>query len=639
MKSTVNRLFAVFAVLVIVTAFAKIVFHIQFWELPVLFFVIGLVAALYNREFSIYLFVFMFPFINSTPLLFETRYALNYLSPSLFLLSGMALVLIFWPDKHNEKEAVDKDFYLYYLFLLILVISTLFVLLRWSNITLPSSNALGADTPVSPDNPVSPEVIRISFGSIFPVVSLFIYFIAPFIFFKIRSLAIKENVIFKWLSYGFAISVVMAVVQKLSGRSLISDRLGKDLQQYYGGFSDFNAFGFFSGVMFMWATYEIRKKNVLGYVTFVLALAGCLLSGSRTVFFFIFAGVLNLLYFALKDRKRQQKFVSTLLIVGVLLLVILGGGTLIKRVQEGFSEQNSLYKKVDAITNGRLWMTSFTLATIRDNLVGGIGTGTFTFYLAYKNYLPYKQTGEKYLYDLTLNHYLLVFAENGVLAFLCFTGFLIFLWRNSEKKLLMGVILFSLLFNNFFWFPEAFLLFWVITAVNHQTQKQKSHWSGTTKKIMAGGVVLLVILFKLFSFQGLHPKSWAQEVGFRYDYGFWYPEKDELGNRFYWTREKAGVCLGLDAAGESTEIKLVCGAPLAHLQDKKQQVLVYWEGRLYKEIMFTENSTVTFKIKSVPHGGGFLEVRTIPAFNLKKMALSNETRDLGIRFYMEQIKK
>jgi len=36
----------------------------------------------------------------------------------------------------------------------------------------------------------------------------------------------------------------------------------------------------------------------------------------------------------------------------------------------------------------------FSLETLRDYFEEGVGTGNFTFYLAYKNYLPYKQQGK-----------------------------------------------------------------------------------------------------------------------------------------------------------------------------------------------------------------------------------------------------
>jgi hypothetical protein len=638
-----KRLFVFFSLVALAAAIVKIVFYIQFWEVPLFFFSVGLAAAFYDREFSIYLFIFLFPFINSTPALFDKGFSFNYMAPSLFLLSGIILVFVFSGEKGGKSAenaapaAADRLFYIYYLFLLTVVISTLFVVLHWSNITLDSIAAVGSDTPVSPENIYSPVPLRISFGSIFPVASLFIYFISPYIFFYIKRLKPGEKTVFKWLSYGFYLSVALAVMQKLSGRSLLSDRLGKELKQFYGGFSDFNALGFFSGVMFLWSTCEIRQKNSLGYLTLPVSLAGCILSGSRTVFFFIAAGIFNLVYPALKDRKKQQRMAAIVLVVVVLLLIVFAGGTLVKRLGEGLSEEESLFKKIDAITNGRLWMTLFTLETVKDHFVSGVGTGTFTFYLAYKNYLPYKLQGEKYLYDLTLNHYLQVFAENGVVAFLCFSGFLVLLFRRSRKKIVLGTILFALLFNNFFWFPEAFLLFWIIAALSDgdDRKEKRSAIGGRIApfvKLAAVLAVLLVILFNILQFRSLHPKTWAMETGFRYDYGFWYLEQEPDGSEFFWTNKNAGLFLELDSSGESPQFKLVCGAPLQYLEGKQQQVRVFWQGKLYTETNFTENKAFMFRIKGLPAEEGFLEIAVTPTFNEKKLGISQETRDLGVKF-------
>ncbi|MCP5104383.1 MAG: hypothetical protein GY950_13425, partial [bacterium] len=467
----VNRLFCFLSLLVIVTAFAQIVFHLHFWVLPSVFFAAGLAVTLWNRKYSLFLFLFLFPFINASPALFDTGLPFNYLAVPLFLLSGIVVAGVIRKATRTEErdaaeEYLDKDFYSYYFFLIFVLISAIFVFSRWSNITCGTIDAVGADTPVSPGGQ------RISFASIFPVVSLFIYFISPYIFFYVKKVNLKEKTVFSWLSYGFFVSVGIAVIQSISGRSLISDRLGKELSQFYGGFSDFNAFGFFSGVMFLWSTYEIRKKNIVGYITFAASLGGGILSGSRTMYFFILAGIINIIFSFRANpgsdaRKKQQRIVIALLIIGVVLVVVFAGGTLKERLSEGFSGEKGFWEKLNAVTNGRVWMTAFSLETVRDNFVPGVGTGNFTFYLAYKNH------GQEHLYDLTLNHYLLVFTENGVFAFLFFTFFMVFLFRRSTKKLLLGAILFSLLLNNFFWFPEAFLLFWIVAALNDSDKDKK----------------------------------------------------------------------------------------------------------------------------------------------------------------------
>jgi len=644
-----NRLFCIFSLLVIVVAFAKIVVGLHFWVIPPVFFALGLGAALWNREYALYLFLFLFPFISIAPGLMDSRYPFNYIAVPLFLLSGMVVATVIRKLRGGEGtgDYIDGDFVPYYLFLSFLVISTVFVLLRWTNITLGSDGAMGMDTPAAPPAPdiTSPDQLiwseqRVSFASIFPVVSLFIYFISPYIFFYIRKIAPRREDVFKWVSFGFWVSVGIAVVQKIVNRSLVSDRLGKELKQFYGGSSDFNSFGFFAGVMLLWATYEIKKKNPLGYISFIAALAGGILSGSRTFYFFILAGVVNLLFWGLgtgANRKKYQKITAAGVIVVVLLVVIFAGGTLAKRFGEGFSGDEGLLEKLNTITNGRVWMSLFTLDTISDNFFPGVGTGNFTFYLAYKNYLPLKSEGKKYLYDLTLNQYLLVFAENGVFAFGFFTFFMIFLFRRSTKKLLLGMILFSLLLNNFFWFPEAFLLFWILAALNHTSpgpEKAKRPYV----KILVGVSLLIFIVFNIVSFDRLHPKTWARETGIHYDYGFWYPEKSADGAEYRWTKARSGIYLRLDKNGESPEIKLGCGAPLAHVKGKTQTVEIYWKGKLSREVTFTENGEIYYRVKSQPFEEGFLELKVTPVFNLKKLGLSPESRDLGLQFYKTESK-
>lgn len=644
MNVKINRLFCFFTLLSICMAVSVIVFRLQFWVIPTILFTAGFAGAMWNPRRSLFLFLFIFPFINSSSGLFITHYPFNYLAPALFLLSGIVAAgfirrLIRAPGEEITQENLDREFSYYYIFLAFLVVSTVFILLRWSNIFLPNQSAVGADTPIAPGTWQSPDTQRISFGEIFPVLSLFIYFVSPYIYFYIRKLKPSEKDVFAWTSYGFYVSVAFALAQKISGKSLISDRLGKELKQFYGGFSDFNAFGFFAGVMFLWSTYAIRDKKTIGYVTFAVSLLGGILSGSRTVYFFILAGMFNLVVGALKHRKKQQKIVVGVLVLGVILLLVLAGGTLTRRLAEGFDGDVGFMEKLNAVTNGRVWMTQFTLETIRDNVVPGIGTGNFTFYLAYKNYLPYKQTGEKYLIDLSLNHYLLIFAENGVLAFIFFTLFFVYLFRRSSRKLLMGTMLFALLFNNFFWFPENIILFWLVAAVTYTQESREngrflfSKLSKNQKTYLLLAGIAVFILFNILSYNRLHPVSWAQETRIRYDYGFWYPETDSSGREYRWTRDRAGLYINLDEQGMSPEIKMFCGAPLEHLPGKQQKVEIYWRGKLYEEIVFNENKYQSMRIKSRPGSGGFLEIRVTPSFNLKKMNLAPETRTLGLQFY------
>jgi hypothetical protein len=641
-----KRLFYFLSALSLIIAFAKIGIHLNFWIIPVFFFLLGIAVSFFGRGlFPLYFFGFLLPFIAASPALLHCNLPYNYIASPLFLLSGIIIAGFL---KYRKKTGflndtdpfIERDFYPYYIFSTLLFISAVFVFLRWSNITLGIPQAVGLDTPVSPPVPrsiASGGIVwldqRISFAAIFPIVTLFIYFISPYIFFYIKKMKPEEKTLFKWISWGFIISTAFAVMQKTLGHSFLSDRLGKEFKQFNGGFSDFNGLGVFSGIMFLWSTYEIKKKNLYGYITFGVSLAGGILSGSRTMFVFAVAGVLNLLFHALKNKEKQQKIIAGILIVSFIALVIFAGGTLKKRMMgEDWDQKETLFDKVDAVVNGRLKMAVFSLQTIWQNLVPGVGTGNYTFYLAYKNYLPYKDSGKAYLYDLPLNQYLWVFVENGILAFLFFTYFMVTVFRRTGKKLLLGTMLVVLLFNCYFWLPETCLLFWIIAALDY-SPPVKAGLEENRRKWKPAVVIMSVsvfIFFNIVSFNALHPASWARKTGIAYDYGFWGIEKEIDGNEFQWTKDRAGVFLELDEKGESISFRIKCRAPLQYLKTHSQKVRVLWKGKLYREFVFTAHDGYAFRIKSEPREKGVMEIIVSPVFNLKKLGITKDTRDLGV---------
>lgn len=114
-------------------------------------------------------------------------------------------------------------------------------------------------------------------------------------------------------------------------------------------------------------------------------------------------------------------------------------------------------------------------------------------------------------------------------------------------------------------------------------------------------------------------------------YGFWYIEKNADGKPFNWTRTKAGVYIYLNRDGRSATYHLACGAPLSRLQDKKQIVDIYWRGNFLKSLVFRDHGQYPLQIEDHKYSEGFLEFRVRPAFNLKRLGLGAETRDLGIQ--------
>ncbi len=628
----------------------KIMFDLQFPVLLGGFFALGIGVVLLGRgRFSLYIFVFLLPFINSIPALVGGLHPSNYYLVPLFLLSGMILAsmvrdLIRKDKIVFEDFGVDQGFFYYRIFLVFLFVSALFLFLRWSNITLGYSPAFGGDTPAAPPIPrLTPEghlawhEQRISFALIFPIVTLFIYFIAPYIYGYIKRMKGDESSVFNWLSYGFYISVFIGIIQKITGQSFLSDRIGKNLKQFNGGFSDFNAFGVFSGIMFLWATYELKRKNIVGYFTLGISLVGSILSGSRTSFVFIIAGIAHILYDTFKDRGKYKKLIAVALIGIVVITIITVGGTLKKRLMGAdWDKKDTLFDKLDAVVNGRLKMGAFSLKIIRDYALIGLGTGNYTFYLGYRQYSEALRTQKPYLYDLPLNQYMWVLVENGIFAFLFFTGFMLLLYRRSSKKLLTGTLLVVLLFNNFFWFPEAYLLFWILVAFTYNPNagafKFKRVKSKTFKRWIIPASLGVFMLVNILSISSLHPATWARKTGTLYYYGLSYPEMNNKGRAFRWTGERAGYYLTLNRKGKSPRYVISSGIPVNTLTSEKQSVRIYWKRKLIKEEIFSsEDASFFFSMRAKPFEQGFLEFVVSPVYNKAKMKLGKDKRNLGVK--------
>ncbi|MGE5341044.1 MAG: O-antigen ligase family protein [Candidatus Omnitrophota bacterium] len=643
--------FYLLSLITAVLAVMTIGHQIHSWILVAFFAALGGIAVyLKDQPVPLFLFLFLLPFINASPSLFHNPYPYNYSAPALFLLGGI-LIGDFLKNRRKPgtpligQATIDRNFIVYYLFLSILFVSAVFVFLRWSNITLGNMAAVGADTPVSP--PV-PRILpgghvhlidqRVSFASIFPIITLFLYFISPYIFFYIRKLNPGETVIFKWLSLGFYISTAWAFIQKLSGYSPLSDRIGKGLKQFNGGFSDFNAFGVFAGILFLWSTYEIRKKNLLGYITFGVSLIGGILSGSRTMFVFAAAGMLNLLVHASQNQGKRQRLIAAILIAVFIVGIIAAGGTLKKRLMGAdWDKKETLFDKADAVVNGRLTMAAFSFDILRHYPVSGIGTGNYTFYLAYKQYPTFQQTGKPYLYDLPLNQYLWVWVENGLIAGLFYLFFMIQLYRRSSQKLFTGTMLGVLLFNNYLWFPETCVLFWIVAALTYQPTASESvpvKWKWAKARWgVAVASIFMAILFNIFSFHSLLPKNWMQQTGIPYDYGVWGRETDAEGKEFQWTNERAGVFLTLNQNGESEPFKVVCSAPFDRLKLRQQTVQFYWKRKRQHQITFSGNGSYDYRVKGAPGEQGFFEVTVSPTFTLEKLSHGKDSRTLGVCLY------
>jgi len=627
-KEQVNILFFLFLISFVLASY-KIIFSIKFVILPILFFLIGFVLYLLIEKKAVYLFLFLLPVINSTPDLFFNGYPYNYMAVSLFFLSGIIFACYM---KKTELDFNYRFSKFYLLFLGILFLSVFFVFLRWSNVTL-STHSFFKNTPVDPTG------IRLSFASVFPVVTLFLFYASPFIFIILKKQKIEESEAFKWITYGYFISLFIALVQRFYNNDFLSQKWWMEKAgQVNGGFSDFNSFGVFSGILFVYFTVKILQKlSLFNIAGLIASMAGIFLSGSRTAFIFMIISVFIILMS--KKIKKRYKILALLVII---VLIIFAGGILKRRINRNINKlaqiwnQDNKIRYLDKLSNGRITMIENSMHIIKKFPVTGVGGGNFLFYLRYMKY------GTEHLEDLPLNNYLHIIDEIGIIGFLFFFIFLIFIFKDRKNKdnklfiILFLSFLFVLLFNNFLWFPEINILFWILISISNREKPGKiieNNGQKTVNYFIFAGLILIFIIMNIFNFNKLHPKELIKEKGGSYDYGFWYEEKNNKDKTFRWTKSEAGIYM---FPYSSRTFSIKCGAPISHLRENKQIVNIYWKDKLFKKLVFRENRSVLFNINKSLSKEGFLELRIEPVFNLNKLNISTEKRNLGVKFFVEK---
>jgi hypothetical protein len=628
--------FVVAALAATALLFYCVAFRLHVALLPAALLLLGFASYLLNGRAALALFLFLLPLANSTPDLFLKGYPFNYIGVPLFHLTGMLLAAL---AKRQRLVTSFPGRAPYLLFLALLWISAGFVFLRWSNLGVPGLALLR-------DTPVAPSMERLSYACILPAITLALFSIAPWAAFLIRRQRLDESALLAPLKAGFLLSLLLALAQKWVDPELLAQGWwGRKLGQVSGGFSDFNAFGLFAGALFLHQALRLMRRpapaeaglaagrdapawqRLLGggrlwadLLFLAAALAAVFLSGCRTSFLFVLAALV-----ALIGSRRPAGWVKavSLLLLGAALLV--AGGTLSRRLGRtldlvmGVSSRASLVEAADEISNTRLGMLRDGAVMVGRFPLAGVGAGNFLFQLKSMHH------GEAIHYDLPLNEYLLVFTETGLpggAAFLAFMAALLLRVPRGAARLTLAVTAAALLFNNFFWFPEVLILFWCLAALDAAPAAP-----GRRRLLLPGAAAVLVFLAaNVADFRRLHPSTWAVKTGAAYDYGFSYPESDR-GRSFRWTTAAAGMLIRRD---DATALSLFCGAPLRQLPSRKQEVDVYWRGRLTETVVFSRNESRRI---AVGRGGGwgFLEFRVRPAFNLSRMGIGADPRDLGVQ--------
>ena len=616
-KTVFMFLFGVF----FLSYFFTLIFHFNIIISPILALFCGLLIRLIFREKYLPIFTALFPIASGFASFENHGMPLNYLLLPLLLLVGI-YIGEFILDRKKALSLLDNINAVYFVFLLILLISFIFLILRWSNLTVDLS-AFFKNTQVSPQN-------RLSFAIFFPLLYINLFFIS-YIF---RLYILKEGnriKLFLYFLFGFSVTAFFSFLQKFAG---IKTFLGHNVAN--GLATDASAFGFLSSIAFLLAFFLIYKYEYtkIGAIYMLISFFSILFSQTRIGFIAI-VFILLFVFFKLKLKKKFLLILIVLILFVNIIYYINGSNlkykfTLINEIEGTFWDSlkyimiGPTQKNIKNIASGRDLLWGYSFNVIKKYPFTGVGTGNFVFYVNYDNF------PERSFHHLPANQYLFFSSSIGLIGLLIFFMFLysIFLNYRGVELYIVICILIIMFFGDFFWFPECFLGFWLIASIGHEDKVKLS----SLKKYMFYILIIIFFLLNLNSFNDLHPKTWAKETNTRYDYGFWYAEKNTDGKTYRWTKTKSGVYIYLKD-GISQNFKILCGAPLGHLPDKKQVVKIYWRGKLYDEVVFVKNREFVFQIRDDKFSDGFLEFRIDPIFNLKKMNLSPETRNLGVQVF------
>ncbi len=633
--SRIDKVFYILAFVALIVSFYTIVIHIGFMFIPIFFLIIGTVISFLPSGWGLKTFFILIPIINSIPAFFFNGYPFNLMATLLFFLSGIIIGSFFKKEAPLFEEISWAGSYLF--FLVIIWVSAVFVLLRWSNITMPYG-AIFTDTPVAPGLPLSP---RNSFAIIFPVITIFLFSLTPFVAALIKKYSVKKEEIFKLIIYGYSGSVFISIYQKFIDNGFMSlEWWGKKMNQYNGGFSDFNGYGFFGGVIFLYSALTLmssdandqkkdKKRRIFFFITaMIISFSGILLSGSRTAFIFVIFAFIFLMF---SKVRRIYKIILPVILIVVLLI---SGGELVKRLEHTFDSSRlregngDLLDTIDDFSNGRVSMIVNSIPMVKKYPISGVGAGNFLFYLKYMKY------GEEFIEDLPLNQYLLFLDELGVIGFFSFLFFIFLLLKGKRKDRyykIFVVILLVMMVGNSLWLPEIFILFW-ITAISVSGTKRSESSHKWKWRFLPQALLVLFILSNVVTFNSLHPSVLMSSRGLSYDYGFW-EESENTG--FVWTGAKAGILLHMDKNGMSIPLKFFCGAPLGRLPGQFQLLKIFKNGNPVETKKFISNGEFILHVRGEPEEGFFLGIEVDPIFNIKKMGIGNETRDLGIQFFPE----
>jgi hypothetical protein len=589
--------------------------------LPVAF-VLSLFIGRLGRRTAIFAFGFAIPVVGALPALVRPELPFNYVPVLLMVVAGLALArprsLVFMIHEPLMRA--------YYLWFGLLVLGTVFVLLRWSTF---AEGALR----LFPDLLTSPAGDRISFTLLFPILTLTLYGLAPLILGLKRELGLTPERAFRPFMIGFFVSALVASLQQLLGFSILTRQSWMATHYSNGLASDFNALGLLSGLAFFFALLLLASpprrplnglNRWLAYTALPVSIVCAWWSNSRTALLIF---IVALLWLAWVYRARLLTRPLRWLWLGLMVLML--AGLAVPRFRAALVHPfqprpgQTWMNRMDELSNHRITMLRDGLETIRLYPLSGVGPGNYLFFQRYKHFQQY------FLHDLPLNQFLLILLEGGIFSLLWFLIWLFawFLRSRGPWRVVLFSLLLSFLVGTPLWLPEGMVLFWLVLAfgLNPRTAGvMKNHaW-----RVRGGLAVLgLFLVVNLVHFKSLDPSTWQLQHRQQNAYGLWTPDPGMEGV-FAWTRGAGGLFV---TGGESQPLRIACGAPLGHLPGKKQTVQLYWQGVPLQTLVFTENND---RVITLPQGeSGWLEFTVEPVFVLKDLNLGPETRGLGVQLH------
>jgi len=625
MSFGIEKIVLIISGFVFISYFITLLFHMNIIITPFIVLSFGIAIRLVFKVHFIYIYCFLFPVISGFAFFESHDMPLNYLLLPLILLAGIFLGELIL----NRKKAFfigENVNVFYFVFLIIVLISFIFLILRWSNFLIPSL-AFFRNIPVCPQN-------RFSFAIIFPLLLINLFYIS-YIFRFYLSKNLDQIKLLKAFLFGFSITAFVSLLQNYANLKLfLGHNYGNGLT------SDATSFGFLSIVAFLLSFYLIYKYNqkTSGAVFIIISFISIITSGTKVGIIAI-AFVLLFIFFKINWKKR--------ILFGLLLLLIFVNfiyyyhGTELRNKLVFVKESENIFWEIvkslntekgsydlEILTSKRdlLWQYSYKL--IKKYPLTGVGPGNFIFWVMYDNY------GKEFHHELPGSQYIMIATSTGLIGLAVFFAFLFSVLRRKRgiELYILLCILLIFVFNNYLWMPECFLAFWLVLSLGEEKKIKLEKRYRINRSWVLIFLVLIFIIFNVLNFNELHPKTWAKETNTRYNYGFWYAEKNQKGETYRWTKAESGIYIYFKER-ESGIFKIFCGAPLSQLPGEEQIVKIFWRGKLYQEIVFKENRKVSFTIKDKSHSEGFLELRVDPVFNLKEMKLSTESRDLGVQFY------